>query len=175
MIEATLRALAGRVAALEAETACRRVVARYFQICDRLGPDTPFDELGSLFTIGAKWQGKGRYREAFGGYAGRDAIVAMIASYCGSPPHFMMTGHFFSAEDIAVSGDTASGKWMMLQCSTYADGTADLRSAALSIGFAVEEGRWRIARFESENIFSRRVDRWTDDAAIPVPAIPAGE
>jgi len=63
----------------------------------------------------------------------------------------------------------------MLQCSTYADGTADLRSAALRIGFAVEEGRWRMARFESENIFSRRVDRWTDGAAIPVPAIPAGE
>ena len=175
MSEAAIEALAGRVATLEAESACRRVLARYFQICDRLGPDAPLAELGMLFTRDATWQGKGRYREAFGGYAGREAIVAMIAGYCGSPPHFAMTGHFYSAEDIAVSGDTASGRWMMLQCSTYADGTADLRSAALTVGFAQEEGRWRIARFESENVFSRRVDRWSDEAAIPVPALPAGE
>jgi hypothetical protein len=175
MSEAALDALAKRVAALETESACRGVIARYFEICDRLGPDTPFDELGSLFTREATWQGKGRYKEAFGGYAGREAIVAMIATYCASPPHFAMTGHFFSAEAIETAGDTATGKWMMLQCSTYADGTSDLRSAALSVGFAREEQRWRIARFESENIFSRRVDRWSDEATIPVPALPAGE
>lgn len=175
MTDATLDALVRRVQVLEAESDCRRVLARYFQICDRLGPDTPFDELGSLFTRDATWQGKGRYRAAFGAYAGRDAIVAMIATYCGSPPHFAMTGHFFSAEDITVRDETASGKWMMLQCSTYADGAADLRSAALSVGFAIEDGRWRMARFESENIFSRRVDRWSDAAAIPVPTLSAGE
>jgi hypothetical protein len=175
MTETALKALAQRVATLEAESACRRVLARYFQICDRLGPDTPFDELGQLFTREATWQGKGRYKDAFGGYAGRAAIVAMIASYCGSPPHFAMTGHFFSAEAIDATGETALGKWMMLQCSTYADDTADLRSACLTVGFAIEDERWRIARFESENIFSRRVDRWSDEARIPVPAQPAGE
>ena len=175
MSEAALEALAKRVAALEAESACRRVIARYFQICDRLGPDTPLDELGSLFARDATWQGKGRYKDAFGGYAGREAIVAMIASYCGSPPHFAMTGHFFSAEAIETAGDSATGKWMMLQTSTYADGTADLRSAALTVGFVVEDGRWCIARFESENIFSRRVERWTDEATIPVPDLTAGD
>ena len=175
MNHGVVEALAQRVAALEAESACRRVLARYFQICDRLGPDTPFDGLGELFTRDATWQGKGRYEDAFGGYAGRGAIVAMIASYCGTPPHFAMTGHFFSAEAIDVTDETATGRWMMLQCSTYADGTSDLRSAALTVGFAIEDERWRIARFESENIFSRRVDRWSDEATIPVPALPAGE
>ena len=175
MSDTAIEALARRVDALEAESACRRVIARYFQICDRLGPDTPLEELGSLFTRDATWQGKGRYEQAFGGYAGREAIVSMIASYCGSPPHFAMTAHFFSAEEIETASDTATGQWLMLQCSTYADGTADLRSAALSVRFARDDGSWRIARFESENIFSRRVDRWSDQAAIPVPALSAGD
>jgi hypothetical protein len=175
MNEARYKALALRVQTLEAESECRRVIARYFQICDRLGPDAPLDELASLFTLDATWQGKGRYEDAFGGYQGRKAIVEMIASYCGSPPLFAMTGHFFSAEAIEVAGDKATGKWMMLQCSSYSDGRADLRSAALTIGFALDEGRWRIAHFESENIFSRRVDRWNDEATIPVPALPPRE
>jgi hypothetical protein len=165
-------AILARLDTLESESACRRVLARYFQICDRLGPDTPLDELGALFTHDARWQGKGRYREAFGGYAGREAIVAMIASYCAPVPHFAMTAHFFSAETIRVTGETALGDWMMLQCSTYADGRSDLRSAALTVGFAREDGAWRIADFQSLNLFSRRVDHWTDVAPIPVPTSP---
>lgn len=158
-----------RLDRLEAESAIRRVVARYFQICDRLGPDTPFDELGDLFKADALWEGKGRYAKAFGAYEGREAIVAMIRGYCLPQPHFAMTVHFFSAEDIAVSGDTATGNWMMLQTSTYSDGRADLRSACLAIAFARESETWRIEHFRTENIFSRRVGRWSDAEAIPVP------
>lgn len=162
-------ALAARLEVLEAESAIRRLVARYFQICDRLGPDTPFDELGALFTCNARWEGKGRYQDAFGTYDGREAIVEMIAGYCLPDPHFAMTAHFFSAENVRVCGDAATGNWMMLQTSTYRDGRADLRSACLSIQFDVEDGVWRIARFRTENIFSRRVDHWSDAEAIPVP------
>lgn len=158
-----------RLEALEAESAIRRLVARYFQICDRLGPDTPFAELGELFTPGALWEGKGRYAKAFGRYEGREAIVAMIRGYCLPTPHFTMTGHFFSAEDIAVDGATASGKWMMLQTSDYADGSSDFRSACLTMRFARDGTRWRIAHFLTENIFSRRVERWSDAETIPVP------
>lgn len=162
-------AILARLDRLEAESAIRRIVARYFQICDDLGPGTPFDELGALFTQGAVWEGKGRYQQAFGGYRGRAAIVDMIRSYCLPQPHFAMTAHFFSAESIAVDGEQASGEWMMLQTSTYADGTADLRSAALSLHFAIEDGAWRIAAFRTRNLFSRRVDHWNDVADIPVP------
>lgn len=162
-------AILARLDRLEAESAIRRVIARYFQICDHLGPDTPFDELGDLFTQDARWQGRGRYQDAFGSYAGRDAIVAMIRGYCVPQPHFAMTAHFFSAESITVSGDGARGEWMMLQTSTYADGRADLRSAALSMRFARAGGLWRIADFRTANIFSRRVDHWNDAADIPVP------
>jgi hypothetical protein len=162
-------AILARLDKLEAEGAIRRLVARYFQICDRLGPDTPLDELGALFTRDAIWEGNGRYREAFGNYDGREAIVAMIASYCEPVPHFTMTGHFFSAEHIAVEGGEARGQWMMLQCSTYQDASADLRSACLRLEFRLDAGTWCISRFTSENIFSRRVDRWSDAETIPVP------
>jgi hypothetical protein len=38
------------------------------------------------------------------------------------------------------------------------------------MGFARgSDGNWRIARFETENIFSRPVDRWDDPAPVPVP------
>ena len=158
-----------RLSVLEAESDIRRVIARYFEICDDLGPATPLKELGQLFTTDARWEGKGRYEEAFGGYEGREAIIKMLASYCAPTPHFKMTGHFYSAENIQVSGSTATGAWMMLQCSTYADDKSDLRSARLNIDFKQEDRKWRISHFRSTNIFARRVEGWSDTADIPVP------
>jgi SnoaL-like domain len=162
-------AILARLEALEAESAIRRLVARYFAICDELGPDTPFAELGELFTADALWEGRGRYAKAFGHYEGRAAIVAMIRSYCLPSPHFAMTGHFFSAEDIVVESSSARGQWMMLQTSDYADGKSDFRAARLTMRFALENGCWRIAHFLTQNIFSRQAERWNDEASIPVP------
>lgn len=166
-------AILARLEVLEAESAVRHLAARYFQICDHLGPDTPFEELGDLFTADAVWEGKGRYAKAFGRYEGRAAIVAMIRSYCLPQPHFAMTAHFFSAEHIVVDGAQATGQWMMLQTSDYADGRADLRSAQLTFSFVQDGEAWRIARFVTQNIFSRRTQRWSDAETIPVP--PSGE
>ncbi|MFT4025660.1 MAG: nuclear transport factor 2 family protein [Novosphingobium sp.] len=165
--------LSQRLAKLEAEAEIRRVTARYFQICDDLGPETPFEELGNLFSTDARWEGRGRYQAAFGSYDGRAAIVEMIRGYCLPVPHFAMTAHFFSAEHLIVNDDgcSARGQWLMLQTSTYADGRCDLRSAALTLIFTIEEDLWRIAHFRTRNLFSRRVDTWNDTAAIPVPKV----
>ena len=103
-----------------------------------------------------------RYGAAFGGHTGRDAIVAMLDSYRGPVPHFAMNAHFLTSETITVGDSTAEGSWVMLQTSTYADGRSDLRGARLSVRFAREESAWRIAVFETENIFSRPVDRWDE-------------
>lgn len=161
-------ALIARLEELEAEGAVRRVLARYFQYCDDLGPQTPLADIGDLFTPAAIWEGKGRYEAAFGRYVGRAAIVEMIASYC-TPPHFAMTAHFTSSESITVNGTQAHGEWMMLQCSTYSDGRSDLRSAALRVDFGREGAAWRIAHFRTTNLFSRHVDHWSDAKIIPVP------
>jgi len=162
--------LAARLARLEAEREIRAVMMRYMELCDRLDADTPMDQLGALFTVDATWAGKGaRYGAAFGGHHGRAAIVAMLDRYRGPVPHFAMNAHFLGSETIEVDGEQAVGRWMMLQTSTYADGRSDLRSARLEVGFALAEGRWRIARFETENLFSRPVDHWDDPAEVPVP------
>lgn len=162
-------AIEARLARLEAIEAVRRVVTRYFRLCDTLGPDTPFDELGDLFAVDAIWEGRGRYRKAFGRHEGRAAIVAMLASYA-RPPHFVLNAHYLSSEDITLTGDqSAQGGWMMLQVSTYRDGRSDLRSAALTIDCRIEQGAWRIARFVTEAIFARDTAAWNDEAPISVP------
>lgn len=164
--------LAVRLMALEAERDIRAVMMRYMDLCDTLGPYTPMEELGALFTENAVWAGKGaRYGAAFGGHHGRAAILSMLSSYAGPVPHFAMNAHFLSSETIEVLDRTgrARGAWMMLQTSTYSDGRSDLRSARLEVEFAYEEGRWRIAKFETENIFSRPIDGWDDASIIPEP------
>lgn len=154
---------------LRAEREVRAVVMRYFRLCDTLGPDTPFDELGGCFTRDALWEGRGRYRKAFGRHEGRTAIIAMLASYAAPVPHFAMNAHFLSSEAIEVVNGQAIGRWSMLQTSTYRDGRSDLRSAALTIRCVVEDGSWQIAHFITENIFSRDIDHWSDAAPISVP------
>ena len=162
--------LLGRLARLEAHGEIRRIMMRYMELCDRLDASTPMDELGSLFTTDAIWVGKGqRYGTTFGAHQGRPAIVAMLDKYRGPVPHFTLNAHFMNSETISVDRECAVGSWKLLQTCTYADGRSDLRSAHLDAGFRVEAGQWRIARFETENLFSRPVDRWNDPAPVPVP------
>ncbi len=168
--ERALPEIVARLEALEAESAVRRVMTDYMRLCDSLGPDTPMDELGALFTANALWEGKGaRYGATFGRHEGREAIVAMLDAYRGPEPHFAMNAHFLASETIAVEGETAKGSWMMLQTSTYASGTSDLRAARLEVSFAREDGRWRIAHFQTGALFSRPVDHWDSAAPVPVP------
>ncbi len=166
-----LPGLEARVARLEAEGAIRLVVATYFRLCDTLGPQTDWAAMQALFTRDAVWEGRGRYQSAFGRHEGRAAIIAMLRSYA-DPAHFVLNAHYLAGEMIAVHegpAASASASWMMLQISTYRDGRSDLRSAAISIDMAREDGAWRIARFVTDNIFSRDVGPWNDEAPISVP------
>lgn len=167
---AALDAVLARLGRLEAEHAIRAVMAEYMALCDRLDADTPMAALAALFTRDAVWTGRGaRYAAAFGKHRGRAAIVAMLDGYCRPAPHFSLNAHFLASERIEVDDGRATGGWTMLQTATYADGRSDLRAARLDVAFAHEDGRWRIARFATENLFSRPVDRWDDAAAVPVP------
>lgn len=163
------QALARRLALLEAEGDVRRLTARYFRLCDELGPLTQRDELRGLFTPDAVWEGQGRYRQAFGLHEGADAIADMLIGYA-DPPHFVLNGHYLSSEAIEIfQGGRAAGRWMMLQVSTYRDGRSDFRSAALTLEFKQSEDGWRIARFVTRHIFSRDIAPWNDISEICVP------
>lgn len=198
-LEARLAALEARVARdearTEAERAIRACVNRYMVLCDALDARTPLDELAGLFTREAVWEGRGaRYAKSFGGYRGREAIAAMFRRYMGEPAHFALNVHFLCSELIEVdapdagttapsmdrAGDaalarphaptSARARWVMLQTSTFASGDSHLNAARLTLRLALEEGAWRIAHFQTENLFSRPVSAWQDVAPLPVPA-----
>ncbi|HEY0834746.1 MAG TPA: nuclear transport factor 2 family protein [Azospirillum sp.] len=167
----TLRALLRRVEDLEAEKRVRACINRYMALCDDLGEGFDLDPLMDLFTGDAVWEGKGaRYGKTFGRMEGREAIRAMFAKYTVPPAHFRLNVHFLTGEEIAVDGAEAGGRWVMLQTSTFASGVSQLSSARLDVGFRREDEVWRIARFQTERLFSRPVAKpWDEAADLPVP------
>jgi len=168
-ITSEISELRRRVSVLEAESGVRRVLARYMEICDCLGPSTSMDELGALFCADAVWEGRGgKYADTFGGHRGREAIVRFLNSYREPMPHFSSNAHFLTSEQVRADGDRASGTWVMLQTPTFSDGSAFLLAARLHVDFRREDEGWRIYRFATTNLFSRPVERgW--NAAIPLP------
>jgi ketosteroid isomerase-like protein len=164
------QSLEARLRQLESESAVRACMNRYMVLCDALDARTPLDELAGLFTADAIWEGKGaKYAKSFGGYRGREAIRAMFAGYMTEPAHFALNVHFLCSELIRVEGDEASGSWVMLQTSTFASGASHLNAARLTVRFREEQGVWRMAHFQTENLFGRPVDAWNSDAHLPVP------
>lgn len=164
------QSLEARLRQLESESAVRACMNRYMALCDALDARTPLDELVGLFTADAIWEGKGaKYAKHFGGYQGREAIRAMFACYMTEPAYFALNVHFLCSELIRVEGDEASGSWVMLQTSTFANGTSHLNAARLTVRFREEEGTWRMAHFQTENLFGRPVEAWNSDARLPVP------
>jgi len=162
--------LEARLRQLESEHAVRTCMNRYMVLCDALDARTPLEELAGLFTTDAIWEGKGaKYAKSFGGYRGREAIRAMFAGYMTEPAHFALNVHFLCSELIRVEDDEASGSWVMLQTSTFASGASHLNAARLTVRFREEEGAWRMAHFQTENLFGRPVDAWSNDAHLPVP------
>ena len=162
--------LQARLQRFESQQAIRVCINRYMELCDQLDASTPLDELANLFTQDAVWEGKGaKYAASFGGYRGREAIRAMFATYMKPPAHFALNVHFLTSEVIEAEADQGLGRWVMLQTSTFADGASHLNAARLTVRFALEEGQWRMAHFQTENLFSRPVSEWNSEAVLPVP------
>ncbi|PZU10770.1 nuclear transport factor 2 family protein [Sphingomonas sp.] len=162
-----------RLARLESESAVRAVMTRYMALCDDLTRAGAMDDLSVLFTAHAVWRGVGgKYAQAYGGYDGRDAIMAMFRRHIGPPAHFVFNAHFLTSEAITVAPDaqTASGHWMLIQTARYASGMCELRSARITARFAQDGEDWRIALFETENLFARPVDLWDAPESTPTPS-----
>jgi ketosteroid isomerase-like protein len=167
-----LARLEARLQRFEDADAIRACVTRYMTLCDSLDAATPLHELLDCFTDDAVWAGKGaRYGASFGGHQGREAIGVMFRAYMRTPAHFALNVHFLCSEQITPTGlDAADARWVMLQASTFADGASHLNAARLALRMArCADGRWRIARFETENLFSRPVSHWHSDSPLPVP------
>ncbi len=166
-----IEALTRRIKALESENGVRACMNRYMYLCDRLGVDFELDDLMVLFTDDASWEGKGgRYNKTFGRHEGKQAIRAMFSKYTVPPAHFKLNVHYLTTELIAVNEATAHGSWVLLQPSTFSSGKSQLSSARLSVMFREQDNTWKIARFETEALFSRPVEHpWDSSEALPVP------
>ena len=162
--------ITARLDALEAEAKIHALVTRYMEICDQLDASTAMDELASLFTKDAVWDGSGeRYKKTFGGHEGRAAILDFMGSY-RDPPHFHFNAHFLCSQAIRVAGDTAEASWMMLQTPSFRNGESWIMAAKLKLAFRCTDGLWQIARFSTTNLFGRKIEGdWNDDRPVPKP------
>jgi hypothetical protein len=151
----TIDALIARVAALEAQNAVRKTIARYMALCDVPARAFEGETLAALFTEDAVWEGIGsHYAGKFGRVEGRADIVAMLARYLPPAPHFAVNVHFLTSEHIEADGEAAKGRWIMLQASGYVDEKAELISARLDIDFVpADHGTWLIRHFRTERLF----------------------
>lgn len=146
-----------RLRALEAQNAVRNVIARYMALCDVPARVLDGEALAALFSDDAVWEGIGpQYAEKFGRLHGRADIVAMLQRYLPPTPHFATNVHFLTSEHIDVHGDSAKGRWIMLQASGYVDAKAELIAARLEVDFAPSpenEDVWLIRHFRTERLF----------------------
>lgn len=153
---ARLEALQARIAALEAERAVRKTMARYMALCDVPSGATSGESLAALFADDAIWEGIGpQYAQKFGRMQGHAQIVAMLQRYLPPTPHFTTNVHFLTAETIEVTSSSAKGRWVMLQASGYLDAQAQLIAARLEVDFspARDGEQWLIQHFRTERLF----------------------
>lgn len=169
--EITIELLQSRLSMLEDEKRIRECMNHYMHLCDMLTVGFPLDELLLLFTPDAVWEGKGsRYVDAFGRHQGREAIAEMFAKYTTPPAHFSLNIHVLGNELINVEGDTAHGSWLLVQPSSFSSGSSQLSCARINAIFKRSDERWLIDHFQTENLFTRRMQEpWDQSAPLPVP------
>jgi hypothetical protein len=147
---------------IEKREAVHRVMCRYMELCDVPSVNFSLEELASLFTHDAVWEGIGAaYSGKFGKREGRRAVVGMLAEYLPPSTHFHSNVHLLGSEQIDVDDATARGRWIMQQLSRYDDGSAELLVARVTADCEVRGGTARIKHFTTEKLFVTRLDEAT--------------
>lgn len=148
-------ALLQRLATLEGESAVRRLMARYMDLCDVPRAPVEARDLAPLFTEDAIWEGLGtQTAQTFGQHRGREAIAVFVAGFLPPSDHFQLNLHYLTSESIVVDGEGAQGQWIMQQISTYADGRNELFGTRLNIDFRCLDGTWQIAHFRTQRLLN---------------------
>lgn len=152
-------ALLQRLQTLEGESAVRRLMARYMDLCDVPRAVVEASELARLFTVDAIWEGVGSSAaQTFGQHRGREAVAAFVGGYLPPSDHFRLNLHYLTSESILVDGSAAQGQWIMQQISTYADGRNELFGTRLNIDFRCVDGTWLIAHFRTQRLFNTELN-----------------
>ena len=153
-LEARLRGLEARLAAVEAVQAIHNLKARYASLVDsrytRDGAVEPAeiarvaDEIVALFSEDAVWDGG----ERLGLWKGRDEIRKRFLE-----PTLRFTLHYFVKPHIEVEGDRARGRWDILAPVTFGDGRPGWMAGSEDDEYVQVDGSWLHSRMKLTVIF----------------------
>ena len=142
--------LEDRIRRLEDIEAIKQLKADYCAACD---DDYEPDTLAGFFCEDAVWDG-----HAFGRFEGRQAIRDFFA---GAPGVFSFASHNVMNPKIEVEGDTATGRWYLIQPCTARGEQALWLCATYRDRYRREADRWRFAHVDIEVRFlSPHEDGW---------------
>lgn len=160
LLLARLAELEARVARVEGQAEILALKSRYGALADarysRKGArsqseiDAVADELASLFTIDAIWEGGG----ALGRCEGRAAIRERFRE-----PTLQYAWHFFVKPEIQVDGERAKGTWDVLAMITTKEGRAMWMVGVEHDEYARVDGRWLHTRMQLESQLMAPHDR----------------
>lgn len=155
-----IEALEARLADLEGHRAIIDLKSRYGTLADarytRAGPRSEAeiapiaDEMASLFTMDAVWEGGG----PLGTARGRDAIRQRFLA-----PTLQYSWHFFVKPCIDVVGDAATATWDVLAMMTTREGRAMWMVGVEHDEYRRENGLWRHSRMQLDSKLMAPHDR----------------
>ena len=67
--------------------------------------------------------------------------------------------HYFLSADIVVDGDTARGRWYMLECATLSDKQGTWCAAIEEEKYRYVKGQWLIAELKLVSVFQTPYDQ----------------
>jgi len=160
LLLARLADLETRVARAEGQAEILALKSRYGALADaryaRKGPrsqaqiDAVADELASLFTADAVWEGGG----PLGRCEGRAAIRERFRV-----PTLQYAWHFFVKPEIHVEGDRATGTWDVLAMITTKEGRAMWMVGVEHDEYARVDGCWLHTRMQLDSQLMAPHDR----------------
>lgn len=137
--------LMARVEQIEARDTIRKLKAAYMQGLD----DRRRGEVASLFWPEAIWEAlpdrvpEGSHSATSGSQI--IGVAAIAESFVAAAEAMSFTAHYLTNEDITVDGDTAVGRWKLLQACTATDGPAFWQAGVYTDTFTRRDGVWKFA------------------------------
>lgn len=134
-----------RVEQIEARDTIRKLKAAYMQGLD----DRRRGEVASLFWPEAIWEAlpdrvpEGSHSATSGSQI--IGVAAIAESFVAAAEAMSFTAHYLTNEDITVDGDTAVGRWKLLQACTATDGPAFWQAGVYTDTFTRRDGVWKFA------------------------------
>lgn len=160
-----------RLDRIESRDAVRKLKAAYMQGLD----DRCRGEVAGLFWPDAIWEALPDRAPEGAAPAGAGSQIigreAIAASFEAAADAMSFTAHFLTNEDIVVDGDTAVGRWKLLQACTATGGPAFWQAGVYSDTFTRRDGVWRFAHLRLALDFRTPFDRgWFATRMWEVPA-----